>query len=231
MLKRRVSIFLVIIAVAALAVEVILPQAVAALVGHSLSRMTGDSQVSVTAQSRPACRMLAGQFDLLAVDGDEVKIDKLTFSRVTMRLERVELDIASLYSQRRLMLKSAANIDLTAVISQEELSRHLNRDVKGVRNAQVTVTPEKTTVSGEVGLPGVAQVAVNMEGRIVADGQQIKFVTQRVGVTQIALGKITGSTTTEILLADLNKAPFPVHLQQLEMEQGRVMVRAAGQVP
>jgi hypothetical protein len=125
-----------------------------------------------------------------------------------------------------LVLKKAADIDLTAVISQEELARYLNRDVKGVKNATVTVSPEKVTVGGEVSLAGMVRTTMNLEGRIVADGQQIKLITRRIGVTQSALGNISGSAVTEIPLVDLNKAPFPVSLREVVMEPGRVTVRA-----
>ena len=230
-MKRWMAFLLIVLLAAAVATEFILPRAVAAWVAHSLSRMTGDSQVSVTVRSEPALQLLAGRFDSMTVEADEAKIDKLTFSRVTVTVERAQLDVGALYARRELAIKSAADIDLMAVVSQEELARYLNRDVKGVRNAQVTVTPEKTLVSGELGLPGVIQVAVNLEGRIAADGQQIKFVTQRLGVTQAALGRIAGTAVTEIPLVDLDKAPFPVRLRQLDMEPGRVVIRAEGQVP
>lgn len=57
-------------------------------------------------------------------------------------------------------------IDLTAVITQEELSRYLNQNVKGVKNANVAVTPDKTIVNGELTIGGFAKVTVNLEGKI-----------------------------------------------------------------
>jgi hypothetical protein len=118
------------------------------------------------------------------------------------------------------------DIDLTAVITQDELSRFLNQNVKGVKGAVVTINAGKVQVTSNFALGSLASLAITLEGKIAGDGQKLKFVTERFLLNNNMVGNIGGSVLTEIPLVDLKKLPFGVSVRVVNMEDGKVTIFA-----
>jgi len=225
-MKRWLSIVLIVILVLAVAGEFLLPQIASALVAKSMTNLVGSEAVRVTVSKRPALAMLAGEFDQVAVQTDNAKIDKIVFSHLDMALQGVELDMKALLSSHAVVIKSAQNINLTAVITQEELASYLNQSIKGVKKAVVTAKDGKIQVVGNLVLGPFATMAVTLEGKIIGDGQKLKFVTERFLINNSAIGQIGGGMLAEIPLVDLKKMPFGVTVRNIIMDEGKITVVA-----
>jgi hypothetical protein len=113
------------------------------------------------------------------------------------------------------------------VLTQEELAACLNKSVKGVKNAAVVITPDKVQATSNFVVGGLANLVVTIDGRIVGDGDKIKFVTQNFNVNNRFLGNIGGGAFNEITLVDMKKLPFNVSVQEIVMENGRVIIKAS----
>lgn len=204
--------------------ELLLPLVMSTVVKQGMMNVTGSDRMEATLTKKPAIRMLTGEFDTITMVADHAKIDKIVFSQMEIALTKVQLDVGKLLRNRVVDLQAVDNVTITAVVTQEDLAQYLNHAVKGVKNATVVITPEKIKASSMFAIGGFANVAVSLEGRIVGDGQKIKFVTDRFLINNTLTGNIGGSLLTEIPLVELNKLPFNVNVRDIVMENGKVIM-------
>ncbi|HEY3425366.1 MAG TPA: DUF2993 domain-containing protein [Negativicutes bacterium] len=224
MSKRLIVVVAVLLVLIVAASEALLPTVLSEFVAQSMRGLINADHVYVRLEKHPAVLMLGGQFDAITVTATNVKIDKIMFSEMLVALKEVQLDTSALLTRRQMTLQSVGDIDLMATVTQDELSRFLNQSVKGVKNAVVSITPEKAQVTSQFALGGFANVAITLDGKVVSDGQKIKFVTERFLLNNVLVGNIGGSLLGEIVLADLKNLPFSVSIRQVVMENGKVTV-------
>ena len=219
--KRLIAVILFVLLLFA-GSEVLLPMIMSKALTQGIVSLAGSERASTTLSTRPALLMLGGKFDTIHIMANHAKIDKITFSELSIALANAQLDMEKLWNSRLIDLKSVDDVDITAVIDQEELARHLNQSVKGVNHAVVVITSNKIKATSTVSIGGFASVGVSLEGRIVSDSQKIKFVTDQLLINNVATGYLGGSLLTEIPLVDLNKLPFHVSVRDIAMGNGKV---------
>lgn len=223
-MTRKIIIGLGIICALLLASQLLLPLAIADIVAQGMVSLTGSENVKVDVAKRPALLMLGGKFDRISLNVQNAKTDKLTFSELNAELKDVQLDMNTLISRRLVAFQSIGDIELKAAFTQEELARYLNQTVKGIKNATVSITPDKVQASSHFAIGSFANVAITLEGKVVGDGKKIKFVTEQFLLNNNLVGNIGGAVLTEIPLFDLSKLPFDVHVRNIVLEQGRVVI-------
>ena len=228
---KRLSVIILIILVLAAAGELAMPAFVGGLVARGMTEATGSDNVTAQVAKSPALLMLDGRFDSLIIHARDARVDKIVFAQLDAALSDVALDMPVLLSARRVAVKSVRDIDVTAVITQEELSRFLNQSVKGIKNAQVKIDNNGVKVSANFMLGQIASIAIALDGKIVGDGYKIKFVTNRFLLNNTAVGNIGGSVLTEIPLVDLRKLPFGVQARQVAAGDGKITIIADNRTP
>lgn len=228
---KRLAIILAVILAAVIAAELAMPWLIGGLVARGMTGATGSERVSADLAKRPALLMLGGRFDSVRIRAVDARVDKITFAELDATLRDVALDMDALLGRRQVVVKTVRDIDLVAVLTQDELSRYLNTAVKGVKNATVTVSGGRVQVGANFLLGSIASVAITLDGKIVGDGHRIKFVTDRFLLNNTAVGNIGGSVLTEIPLVDLRKLPFGVQARQVTMEDGKVTIYADNRNP
>ncbi len=229
-MKRMKIIVIAIVALIA-AGELFMPWLVGSLIARGMSGATGSDRVTAQVAKRPALLMFDGRFDSVRIHAYDSKVDKIVFAELDATLKDVALDMPALITQRKVAVKGVRDIDLTAVITQEELSRFLNQSVKGVKNAKVVIESGKVNVTAGFLLGQIASIAITLEGKVVGDGHRIKFVTDRFLLNNTAVGNIGGSVLTEIPLVDLRKLPFGVKAKSVVMDAGRITIVADNRSP
>lgn len=221
---KRLIFVVLLVMVLLVASELLLPKIMSTVVQQGMMSLTGSDRVEANLTKRPALLMLGGQFDQISIQADHAKIDKFVFSQMSIMLKHAQLNMSKLVSNRVVDLQSVDDVTIAAVVAQDDLAQYLNHAVKGVKNAVVVITPDKVKASSTFALGGFANVAVSLEGRIVGDGQKIKFVTDRFLINNTLTGNIGGALLTEIPLVDLNKLPFNVTVRDIVMETGKVTI-------
>ncbi len=224
-MKRFTTILLFLVMLLA-AIEVILPKLVSDAVVQGLRELTGSNQVTARVDKTPAVLMFDGNFDRVMADAHEVKTEKITFRNMHINLTDVKLDVKTLLTSRKLVIEQVKDIELTAIIGQEELATYLNNSVKGIKNAVVKITPDKVQVSSALTFGGIARVDIRLEGRIASDreNKRITFVTERFWLNNSPVGNIGGSLLTEVPLVDLKKMPFNVNVRDVTMEENQIII-------
>ncbi|HMM19520.1 MAG TPA: DUF2993 domain-containing protein [Selenomonadales bacterium] len=223
---KRLSIIVVILLALFAGEELLLPRFVSTLIAHGMTQAAGTDQIEAQVSKRPAFLMLGGRFDSVRILARDAKVDKIAFSELDTALTNVELDMNALMTRKAVAIKSVGDIDLTAVITQDELTRYLNQSVKGIRNVEVAINDGKVQVSGKLTLSSIASLAVTLDGKIVGDGQKIKFVTERFLLNNASVGNFGGTLLTEIPLVDMKKLPFGTEVRSITSENGKITIYA-----
>ena len=228
--KRLLMFFLAIALLGAVAAEFILPQATSLAVAQGMTELVGSSEIKAQVIKRPAVAMVTGSFDQITVDAANAKIDKIIFRQLKAELKGVQLDRQRLYLNRQAVIEQVGEVNVLAVLTQEEVARYLNQQVKGVKNATVSIDQGKMTAQSSFVLGGFATVAVGLEGRVIQDGQIVKFVTDRFLLNNSPVGSIGGIGLAEIPLLDMKKLPFGVTVRDIMLEQGKLTLHANNKV-
>lgn len=227
MLWKRLSIlFLALIASLIVATEFLLPQVAQNAVAQGMAEITGTGEVQATVSNRPAIGMLAGSFDHIKVESTNAKIDKIVFSSLKADLRKIQLDRQQLYLNRSVKIEQIGEVNVEAVLTQDEVARYLNQNVKGVKNTTVTLDKGKMQAQSSFVLGGIASVSIGLEGRVLNDGQRIKFVTDKLLLNNSPVGNVGGIGLAEISLLDLKKLPFGVTVRDIILEQGKLTLYA-----
>ena len=224
--KRLLMFFLAIALLGAVAAEFILPQATSLAVAQGMTELVGSREIKAQVIKRPAVAMVTGSFDQITVNAANAKVDKIIFRQLNAELKDVQLDRQRLYLNRQAVIEQVGEINVVAVLTQEEVARYLNQQVKGVKNATVIIDQGKMTAQSSFVLGGFATVAIGLEGRVVQDGQIVKFVTDRFLLNNSPVGSIGGIGLAEIPLLDMKKLPFGVTVRDIMLEQGKLTLHA-----
>jgi len=222
--RRRLMIMIVVVFSLLVSSEVLLPLVISQIVNQGMMSLTGSSHVSSKLNKTPGFLMLGGSFDTIHMVATQAKFDKITFTEMNIALTKAQLNMGKLFTSREVELQSVTDVDIIVVMRQDDLAQCLNQTVKGVKNAVVTITSDQVKASSTFAIGGFANVDVGLEGRIVGDGQKIKFVTEKFLINNRASGNIAGTLLTEIPLLDLNKLPFHVGVRDIVMENGKVSI-------
>ncbi|MEA4817229.1 hypothetical protein SDC9_13547 [bioreactor metagenome] len=225
-MPKRLIYLVVFILVLVAAVEIAVPAVISNIVAQGMVSQTGSDSVSAKVHKRPALSMLGGSFDQIALSATNARAGKITFSEFTATLADVQLDMSTLLSKRLVVMESVGQIDVTATIAEAELARYINQSVKGMKNAVVTITPDKIQATSALSFGGFATVGVTIEGKVVVDSQKIKFVTERFMLNNSPVGSIGGAAITEIPLVENNKLPFNVAVRDIVTEKGKIVIHA-----
>lgn len=223
---KRLAVLAGILAVLAVAAQLLLPAAVSDFAGDALASHTHARTAKARIETVPALAMALGRFDRIWAEAEDAQLGKLTFDRLALDMADVRLDMRKLLLKREFALQSAGEVSLRAAVSEASLASLINRSVKGVKNAEVRIAPEGVSVKAQVALGNFLQAAVRVEGMLrVADGQ-IVFVTEKVTLDHKGLGNFGASVFTDLALTKLDALPFGTTVKDIVLEDGRAVLYA-----
>lgn len=223
-MKKGWKILISSLLVLAVGSELLLPWLAERWLAQSLANEWQCQSVDVKLTQHPGIGLLSGTIAAADIVATEAKLDKITLHEVVIHVEGARVSLPGLLEKRGPGLQSVEKASMQADITQEELGRYLSQNVKGVRQASVVVSPEKIKVSSQLQL-SIAQLAVQLEGRIITDEYTVKFASERFGVNSALTGTIGGSLMTDIVLLDARKLPFGLRVRDAALQAGHVRVR------
>ena len=223
---KRLAVLAGFLAVIAVAAQLLLPAAVSDFAGDAVASLTHARTAQARIETVPAVRMALGRFDRIWAEAQGAQFNKLAFDTLELDMADVQLDMKKLLLERKFALQSAKDITLRAVVSEETLASLINRSVKGVKNAEVRIAPEKVSVKAQLAFGNFLQAAVRVDGTLRASEGQIVFVTEEVVLDYKGLGNFGASVFTDLALTKLDALPFGVSVKDVVLEDGRAVLYA-----
>lgn len=205
--------------------ELVVPYIVSKQIEAGLAKTYGTQDIQVTATNRPAFMMLGGKFATVIIKGQNIRTDKLTISEFSAVFKNTTIDLKSLLGDRIVVFRQVGSFDGTVVLEQQEINQFMTQAVKGFKNVNVQLLPDKMKVSGDWAI-GPANVAITMDGKLRGDQTQLKYAADQVFVNSaVVTGNFGGRMFTEFVLFDTKKLPVAAVIRDVITEQGRVIIR------
>jgi hypothetical protein len=208
------------------AVQLFLPSLIEGLLKGTLVSALDADNVEVAVKKEPSFMMLLGEFDEADISLLGLKDGKVKFESFNVKLTGVNVDAKDIWLNKKLSVDSIKKAELTAAFSEAGLASIVEKSVQGISGAKVRLTPDGATVTGEFKLGGLLKTQVEIDGEIVALGDEIIFRTGQFNIAQGALGKFGGNLAADIVLVDLNKMPINVTVKNIILKDGSVEIYA-----
>ena len=185
---------------------------------------TTDAQVAV--DSSPGFLFMLGQVQQMHAVAHQAKVGNVYFREISLSGENMRLNVGDLLQAGKVALKSADKLVLKGVVDEENLREALTRKLDKVENVQVSITPERVSVTANTKLLGRI-VDIELEGNIIEDSgslyfqmTHLAFKNSRIGTAK--LGELFGN----IQLAPPGRLPMGMQISDVQQTDGAVVITA-----
>jgi hypothetical protein len=186
---------------------------------------TTDAQVAV--DSGPGFLFMLGQVQQMHAVAHQAKVGNVYFREISLSGENMRLNVGDLLQAGKVALRSADKLALKGVVDEENLQEALVRKLDKVENVQVSITPERVSVTANTKLLGRI-VDIELEGNIIEDSgslyfqmTHLAFKNSRIGTAK--LGELFGN----IQLAPPGRLPMGMQISDVQQVDGAVVITAA----
>ena len=156
----------------------------------------------------------------------QAKVGNVYFREISLSGENMRLNVGDLLQAGKVALKSADKLVLKGVVDEENLQEALTRKLDKVENVQVSITPERVSVTANTKLLGRI-VDIELEGNIIEDSgslyfqmTHLAFKNSRIGTAK--LGELFGN----IQLAPPGRLPMGMQISDVQQTDGAVVITA-----
>ncbi|MDY6267714.1 MAG: DUF2993 domain-containing protein [Selenomonadaceae bacterium] len=226
-MKSKVSFFAILLVAIVLAFgEVVAPALAESTVAHRITEKTGSQDVTVQFSSTPRFLMLLGQVDHVHAVAHQGRLGEVLVSELALDGSDVRLDMPELVNGEDIQIKSAGELKLTGVVTEDNLKELLARKADKLENAEVTIAPDGVTVKANVKIFG-RMADAELTGTVVDDGGQLMFHMTSLTISNAPFGKASlGSLFGDIPLVKRGKMPLGLRVTDTKMQAGKVVITA-----
>lgn len=217
--------------------EFVLPKTLENVLSAQISNVTGAQEVDLNLSSSPNFRIAIGEVDKIHAVASLGRIDEIDFKELSLDGEKISVDVfellfptENLSSQDRTnkILKSADKIEIHGIITAEDLKSYIAKKVDRFDNAEVQITPENVTASGQIKIMG-RMAEVDMAGVFIADGGDIYFRGTNLNVKNsllrhVQLDRFLG----DMKILDSENLPFNLKYDSVELRENEILIKAVG---
>lgn len=222
-MKKIFVAILVFVVVIAAALEIILPSVVNNILKEQISRSTHAQDVALNIYSVPNAKIVIGQVDEVHGTATAGEIGDVEFQALTLDANNVNVDVMELLfpsdtlnAKQRTdkILKSAGNVELSGIVTADGLKNFIEKKVDQLDSAQIKITPQEVTATGQVKIMGT-KADVDIAGSFILDDGDIYF-------------HVTGLNVRNALVRHLQMDRFLGDLKILRSEQLPVGLKFSG---
>lgn len=226
---RRILALIVILVVAAVAMQILLPPAVETYLARAIAQLVPEHEsVTVRLHSSPAIGLLQGRMEWVALDVLSPRVQDVAFSWLALRGEEVQVDVPALL-ERRLHVRRAERLIIEAAWTGEQLTRYVRSQLPQVAGVTVEVLPSAVRVQGGVEVFGRSLAAVAV-GSVEPSGTTgIRFVPDEIVVEGVSLPEALVRVIAALLEwhLDLSALPFEVRIESIDVADGYLVAKGA----
>lgn len=226
-MKRTAIIAAIVAALAFGLSQALIPPLIGAKVADSLERALGNgAEATATVSSRPALRMLLGEFDSVRVTVRNLLAGDLRFGTVTLSAHDVRVPLDKLPDSELGWTRVLGQARIEAVLREADINAFLALSRGEGSRLRVRLEPGHAVVTAEVGLMGrefvlEADGAMNLHGadRLAYDVESLKVDGQSVPGFLVDL-----ATKAVSIGIDISHLPLGIQVTAVGVEEGVVLL-------
>jgi len=225
-LRKGLTISAIVIIILCVLSQLLLPGIASRTVTTRLSTLLDTQEISAEVSSFPALLLGVGHLGSLEVTAQNGRLGKVRTKLLHLKGSNVSLDPA-VVTGGHFALRDADELKLEGVVTEANLEEYLEKSVKKLKNAKVTLTKKDVFATGKVKLLG-KEADVSLEGYFEAADEGIYLKTRRIQITNSRLGRqLDMNMFGDFLIVDVNKLNMPVSFDKVEQEDGQAIVYAS----
>lgn len=222
----------VIVALLFIATQLFVPPLLETRVGEGLEAAVNGAAVHVSMSSFPAYRLLTGTVQRLEVNVHDVDVSGLRVADFRLQANNLNVDVGRVLQGEPLPVKSSERFIVEAVVTEDAVNEYVNRELSFPGSVHTELSSEGARLSGDVELlNNIVPVVVTGHFEPSA-ASELTFVVDDVEVQGAALPGFMLAVLREAYTVhiDLNEGPFPLLVDDVVHERGRIVVQGRPQV-
>ena len=206
--------------------EAVLPKIASGALEAALRNTLKTENVDVSARTFPALTMLVGRVGTIDIEAENGMLGNLRSAKLTLHGEGVQMP-ADVLVNRNFAVTGADVLTLTGVVTADDLADFLNRDIKEIEDAKVTITKDQVLADATTKVMG-RSADVHIEGVFFIEDNTICLRLTNVKVKKIFFGRdLTANFFDRIDIYDFNRLNMPVELDEAIHGDGEVLLKAS----
>ena len=225
---RKISVLLGIIVLLLAFCQLILPGIVGGNLANKIKEAIRAENVAVDIREMPGFMLLAGRMDSIDITVDNAWLGDMQVAKLTLHGEKLLVDMSALDAKDGSAIQSAEKLELTGTISQQALQDMLVRKLDKMENLQVQIAADKISASGQI-KPLGRMADISLEGKVLPENGGLYFHMTRLDIRNAVLGQaVLGNFFGDILLFDLYSSPIRAEIDDVQQQDGQVVIKAVG---
>lgn len=234
-MKKILAAILILLILLAVTAEVILPRTVASFLQDQIIKSTHAQEVSLNLQSFPNAKILIGYVDKVYATANNADIGDLNFQALTLNGEKLNIDVSEIISptqnlndrqRTEKILKSAQSVELSGLVTEEGLKNFLEKKVDEMNSANIKITPQEITVTGQFKVLG-RMADVDVAGNFMIIGEDIYFRATKLDVRNtlvrnVQLDRYLG----DVKVLESSQLPIGLKFSSVQMTDGEILITA-----
>ena len=215
--------------------QFVLPGTLAKVLEEQVTGVTGAQEVDLNLSSSPNFKIIAGHVDKVHGTASFGRIGDVDFKELSVDGENVQVDISELLfptegisaqEHTNKILKSVDKLEMHGIITAEDLKNFIAKKVDRLDNAEVKISPEGISATGQIKIMG-RTADIDMAGLFIADGGDIYFRGTNLNVKNsllrhVQLDRFLG----DVKILDAENLPLNLQYDSVELREGEILITA-----
>ncbi len=234
MKKIFIGILIFVVIIAAV-LEIILPRTVTSILKEQVIKSTHAREVEISLESSPNAKITLGQVDKVHATASAGDIGDVEFQALTLDGEKINVDVMELLfpgdkltakQRTEKILKSAEQIELKGIVTQDGLKNFIEKKVDQLDNAEIKITPQEVTAKGQIKVLGKT-ADVDIAGSFFLDENDVYFRATNLEVRNTLIRHVQiDRYLGDIKILQSETLPLNLKFNSVQMRDGDVLITA-----
>lgn len=234
-MKKFLSVIVILLLIIAALLQFVLPRVVESILKNQIVSSTAATAVDVSLSSTPDFKISFGNIDKVHATAAAGKIGEISFKNLTLDGEKISVDIPELLFpnkdlspqlRNQTVLKHADKIQLSGIITQDEIQTFIANKDDNFKNPQVSLKPEGATATAQVKFFG-RTVDLDIAGTFIAINGDIYFHMTKLNSNSILSRVNVDTFLSDIKVLDSANLPFGMKFESVELREGEAVITAS----
>ena len=234
-MKKFLTLMAFLLIVLLVILEIVLPRTVENILQEQIIKSTAAQEVDIDLSSSPNAKIALGEIDKVHAAANSGRLGEIDFTNLSLDGEKIKIDIreilfpsAELSDKERTdkILKSVDKLELHGVIGAEDLKSFIAKKVDKLENAEIKITPQEITATGQIKILG-RTADVDVAGIFIVDSGDIYFRATHLNVKNALLRHVNlDRFLGELKIVDSKNLPLNLKFDEVELRDGEILLTA-----